>query len=178
MRIHINKKIEILFLHFTFILIFFSRYIEHGGVWRRIWLLFFIACLIFSKDYRSSFSKKNAIDFFLVFAFAVVILSLMVFGIQKFSKVNARLLLYIVVMTCAISAFSGQSHYIDIYLKSIFPQLNLLWIINMVLLFIQVNGTPLMIKKEWMVRNPYYEDLCCGLFGYNGTHCIELQIFP
>lgn len=52
---------------------------------------------------------------------------------------------------------------------------NLWWIINLYVVSVQNTGNPLFIKQNWLSENEFYPDLCCGLFGFNGTH--ELAFF-
>jgi len=53
--------------------------------------------------------------------------------------------------------------------------INIIWIVNLIVLCIQLNGTGFLIKDSWLKINSYYLDQCCGLFGNSGTH--ELAFF-
>ena len=52
--------------------------------------------------------------------------------------------------------------------------LNSWWVLNVVILLVQVSGIPLFIKSQWLAEPHMYEDLCCGLFGKNRTHVMSL----
>lgn len=174
MVIRISKRVELLFLNFIFALVVLAGYVEYDGIWKKASLLVIFLCFVLSKSYRMSVKKEHSILVYFAFSILMVAFSVLLFGIQNATKENSLMFLYSVIVTSAISLLAENSQYIDAFFESFFYQLNILWIINLVVLFFQIEGIPLLIKNEWMLRNPFYEDLCCGLFGYNGTHRIAM----
>ena len=61
------------------------------------------------------------------------------------------------------------------FLQGSFGVINCWWMINLIVVSIQNTGNPFLIKSQWLADNSFYPDLCCGLFGFNGTH--ELAFF-
>lgn len=61
-------------------------------------------------------------------------------------------------------------------LKKCFRLFNVWGILNMIVLTIQINVKGFMMPPVWLSMNSYYEDLCAGLFGYNGTHRLGIYM--
>lgn len=55
-----------------------------------------------------------------------------------------------------------------------FKLINFMWMLNIIVLFIQEKGTGFLIKSKWLAINSYYPDQCSGLFGNSGTHILAL----
>lgn len=61
-------------------------------------------------------------------------------------------------------------------LKKNFWLFNFWGFLNMIVLTIQINVKGFMMPSAWLSMNTYYEDLCSGLFGYNGTHRLSIYM--
>ena len=81
-----------------------------------------------------------------------------------------NLIFPIIIGFVLITICSKRREEIDFFLVASFWILNIWWILNLCLISVQNTGNPFLIKNQWLEDNSYYPDLCCGLFGYNGTH--------
>lgn len=172
MKYKINKLIEVIYLHYLLVMLLFMRYVGHYKIWNIFCLFGLIVCLAVSRKCRRHFFKNTNIILFCLLIISMILISCLWFGKQNYTFENMALLLWCLVGTCAFSCVSQEMDCVDHFFKTIFWKLNFVWIINLITLIIQVSGIPFLIKKEWLARNPFYEDLCCGLFGFNGTHII------
>lgn len=61
-------------------------------------------------------------------------------------------------------------------MRKLFYFFNIWGILNMVVITIQINVKGFMLPEAWLLMNSYYDDLCAGLFGYNGTHKLGMYM--
>ncbi len=152
----------------------FSKYIEHTTLWNWTSVLLFVLAMI-SKHNRVIITKKN-VGMTLSFLAATTLLVIGVFFAESNEQLidNLLTILYPLVI-CLLVMYASSSDFITVYLERAFIFFNIIWIINLVVLFLQVQGTGFLIKSNWLQINNYYQDHCSGLFGMSGTH--ELSMF-
>ncbi len=61
-------------------------------------------------------------------------------------------------------------------MKQSFLLFNIWGIMNMIVLTIQIYVKGFMMPSSWLSMNRYYEDLCSGLYGFNGTHRLGIYM--
>ena len=92
------------------------------------------------------------------------------FGDKGFLGSNFRSILYGFFALLLIQLLASTDGLFAVLRRNL-NLINLFGIFNLIVTTIQVffiHG--FFIKNEWMENNPFYEDLCCGLFGSNATH--------
>lgn len=170
-----NTKIRVsdLLLNYILLMATLANYVENISVWYALFLVFFgIAILLNKKLAYGILKSARSLPFLAVLLF----LSFLVSRDNKYTFDNLMRLmvpLLVVISLVAMAHFDLQKFKNDICEKTIL--LNFWWVINLVVLGIQLTGVPFMIKQSWLNKPHMYEDLCCGLFGFNRTH--ELAFF-
>lgn len=160
---------------YIIIVALFSRYIEHFYIWK-ILLLFLFFLQIFYKKFRKCLTNLLT-NKYLVLSIIILFTSSLISTTNTYFLNNLNLLiwpnLFMILIVCIYLIYPKLiKELID---KSILP-LNIMLIINLIVLMIQIYVKPIFIKSSWLNMNPYYPDLCSGLFGYNGTHELTMYI--
>lgn len=177
-KVKIEKKylIETITLELLILYGMFSRYLEIT-VWMNKLLvaLMFIVVILSLKNRKNLMNSISMIS--VLFAIMVIIALNVVFQPQTtYLQVN---LLKVFYPLCFAVFLFGINTYIreKVYniLTANFMLINLFWIVNLIVLGLQLTGSGFMIKAKWLAVNWYYLDQCCGLFGNSGTH--ELSFF-
>ena len=167
-------KLSKITLIYIMLLGLFSRYTEHYYLWKIIFLCMF-GCLCVSRKFVKQLCKIIS-NKYLIFSIAISLFSICFSNNNMYLISNLNLLLWLFLfMITIVTIFLSEPENVSTVLKKSCLPLNVLMIINLVILIIQCMGIPIFIKNSWRELNSYYEDLCCGLFGYNGTH--ELTMF-
>lgn len=170
-----NNKYEKYILNFMLIYGLFSCYIEFFEIWNLLLVAAFIFLLIISKDFRRSLTNKPGLFIltmlFIFFLFINVLNSTnneyIISNLTQLAKV-----LIIFMIICGI-AYENNNVFKNFMLDK-FKLINLMWILNIIILFIQEKGTGFLIKSKWLAINNFYPDHCSGLFGFSGTHILAL----
>ena len=94
-----------------------------------------------------------------------------------FARKNLATIIKVVIVEVTIMMMACNQGF-DFYhkLKKCFLLFNFWGILNMVVLMRQINIKGFMMPAKWLSMNTYYEDLCAGLFGYNGTHRLGIYM--
>lgn len=152
----------------------FCRYIEHYALWKIISLLL-IGIMLIDQSFRATIKK---IHLGLAFALLMIIITCSCFfsNSREYIVGNLLYIIWPLLYLCTLCGIvNNYDRTIEKFLDRLFVPLNFIFVINILLALIQTTGNPLLIKKTWLAYNSFYEDLCCGLFGLNGTH--ELTSF-
>lgn len=165
-----KKTITYWILTYTMLMCMFIRYVEHA----RFWEIGIIICVV----YLFAISKKYAVVFRSVFFFSILSISILLYicsSIKTFNIINIltnseQLFFPIIIATILLSIALGNPRCLSDFLVSKWWLFNIFWIVNLIVVYLQINGHHIFIKKEWLDLNDYYPDLCAGLFGFNGTH--------
>ena len=167
--------VDMYLLEYIIVMGLLIRYVGHDFFWRTglvILTLLYLRkkkSLLFVKRYKSLLILV-AIDLLLVFVNGVVN------GLGYHFTANLKVMLFPeIVIIIIFSLYTYNSNHFKRTLLGNFWLFNAWWVINLLVVSVQVTGNPFMIKSEWLAANSYYQDLCCGLFGLNGTH--ELAIY-
>lgn len=174
-RIKRKPSPEELYLEFILILGLFFGYFEVTAVWNggiillTGWLL--IASKRFQKVIRSNFVPVLLLILLTVF----FVLNIIFMGTGSYLSYNMIQIIRPLIILSGVYYISQEKNDIIYhFLRSNFKLLNLMWIINLVVLGLQVAGTGFMIKASWMKANSYYPDNCTGLFGGSSTHVVMM----
>lgn len=170
-----NNRIEKLALNFMLIFGLFSSYIEFSQIWNVLLLFIFILILAISKDFRTSILNNSSIPFFTIIFFVLLIIN--IFNSQSYGYIigNLTQLIKVVIILIIICGIANEDNYIfKDFMMSKFKLINFMWMLNIIVLFIQEKGTGFLIKSKWLAINSYYPDQCSGLFGNSGTHILAL----
>lgn len=173
MKKYFKMNLSTILFEYTFIMVIFSNYIGHLNIWYMLFIL--ILSLTVVRSHRFS---QRIIRYWLLctVAFILVICSAIFSSSNEYLLKNLIIIEMPTLMCISLSTlgvFDRDKFKRIINSKICF--INIWWIINLFIIIVQVSGYPLMIKQEWIMQNPLYKDLCCGLFGYNRTH--ELAFF-
>lgn len=167
------KAGDVVFFYFLS-LVFFSGYIEHSIIWNIGCVFSLLILIIF--DVKSWHTSSLTICFF---SLVMILLSLNIVTSesQAYTFSNIRSLLYsaCLLLSMYIMVIDHPKRLIEFLRKGAIP-FNIIYIINIYVLYKQVSNVPLFIKPEWMRLNPYYPDLCSGTFGMNSTNLYVLFV--
>lgn len=169
-----SKKLISISFGFIFLLALFSRWTENYAIWKLVFLMIFTTWFSFNKFRRAFF--KIVLNKYTFIYFGLMMISIFQGISNKYTIDNILLAIWpIIFITFIVTLyFMMPDHVLKILNKAWIP-LNIIYVLNLVIITIQCSGYPLLIKKSWIEYNSFYPDLCCGLFGLNGTH--EFTLF-
>lgn len=165
---------------FCFIVIYivFSGIIGAMPIWHLIILGIYIMTAFFNRKNDLQKEKKhtnNLISVLMVVGVILFLSSLVVSSNYSAAMANIRSSLY---PLCGIGILYILNRTNDkIICTAIFKHIsffNVILIINIVVLILQVRGTGFLIRSSWLAENPFYEDHCAGLFGFNATNILGI----
>lgn len=153
-----------------------GRYTEKGIYWFAGAIVLLVPLVtVYSKKIWKTLCRPKAIMLIIVWLGLYGINMLMVPNIQVlYSNIVSMSFPIVIGIVLLISKLDNRFN-LNKCLRKMLWVLNLWWIINLYVVSIQNTGNPLFIKQNWLSENDFYPDLCCGLFGFNGTH--ELAFF-
>lgn len=169
------KKVNIYSLLFCYILLMamLLNYVEKVKVWQLGFIAVFFLVFFCSGKFRTAVISNSG----------EILISLILFLISmccsehiEFAFTNFRSV--IIPCTACLSIYAmmkSNKEWFDKILISCSKIINVWWVINIIVLLIQILGYPIFLKQKWIAASSYYKDLCCGLFGQNRTH--ELVLF-
>lgn len=158
---------------FLLVLVVFSGYFENTTIWNIACILCLMALSFFNGPCRIS----NVVIIEAGLLLITVVANLIASTDHTYMFANIRSLLYGIsaLFSLYIICKKDKNLVINMLLKCFVP-FNILYIINLYVLYEQVSGNPIFIKTYWMRVNPYYPDLCAGTFGINSTNLLALYI--
>lgn len=188
MKIHIKKKISLNDLAFCFILCLalLSGYFGGAAVgfawasplWNLGIMAMFAAILleyIVNKHFNKRIVRILLVGVIIFVGFLAVSY---VCGIDRgYAKRNLLTIVKVTIIQMSILMLANI-RYFDFFkeLKKCFWVFNFWGFLNMAVLTIQINVRGFLMLPAWLSMNTYYEDLCSGLFGYNGTHRLSIYM--
>lgn len=158
------------------VIVLFSGYLENLRIWRLLSVALFALSLVTNYGQYKNIIIHNFA--FIISGITVIILlsiSSIVSESKEYIATNLKGIFYPI---CLILTYASVIGY-DIkrlyyYFRRRLVFINIVYLLNIFVLWRQVNGDSFLIKKSWLLKNPFYPDQCCGLFGYNGTHVLGL----
>ena len=176
MKITLNNKykIEQMSLFFIFVMALFSNYLEHSNLWNMLLFLDFTILILKSRKFRNSLFSKDIVSWMIVLLALISINILQSTSFELHIFTDNMMKLFKTLLSCIMIVLiftENNEFFLGVVLKNR-KILNIIWLINLIVLTVQVCGVPLLIKSEWMVKNPLYADNCTGLFGFSGTHIL------
>ena len=147
----------------------FCRYIEVYSLWKLISLVL-IGLLFLSRKFRFEIKKLHINLSFLALLFVIAASCIVSFE-STYIFGNILYIIWPLLYIAAICGLAGSNGtLVENFIDRLFVPLNFFFVFNIVLALIQTSGYPLLIRGTWLAYNSFYEDLCCGVFGLNGTH--------
>lgn len=147
----------------------FCRFVEFYSLWKLISLML-IAMLFVSKKFSAEMKKFHLNISFIAMIF-IIIVSCLYSNTYTYIVGNVLYiiwpLLYLATICCLVGS---NAQIVESFVDKLFVPLNVFFVFNILLALIQTTGYPLLIRSSWLEYNSFYEDLCCGMFGLNGTH--------
>lgn len=170
-----NSSPEKLFLKFMLLLGLFFGYFEVTAFWNAGIILLTVGLLIVSRRIQKVV-KNNLVPIVLLIILAgFIVLNIINTATGSYLTYNLIQIIRPIIILCGIYYISLEKNDIVYdFLCENFILLNFMWIINLIILGLQVAGTGFMIKASWMDANSFYEDNCTGLFGGSSTHVVML----
>lgn len=150
----------------------FSKYLECEKICMYILTLLFICLIFINITFRRTLQQNRVGLFFgTTILSGYILLNVLFTNETRYLESNLKYPLCILSVLLVISVLTLNKKGIlsDIFEKS-FVLINTFGLINQIVLTVQVNIHGFMMKDSWLAINSYYEDLCDGLFGLNGTH--------
>ena len=172
-KLSINSN-EIIITYIAF-LGMFARLLPFQKAFEAIVMLDAIYLFGMRKKYSKVFTRHIDITVCLILTMVLFTLSALLHVdfqiiISNIHSSIKPMLLFLIVL--AIATYNRPV--ISNFLAKSFWLFNLFWVANIVVLYFQISGVHLFIRGDWLALNPYYPDLCSGLFGFNGTHKLAL----
>lgn len=188
MKIYIKRRIKLNDVVFSFILCLALLSSYFGGaavgfawaslLWNAGIMAMFLAVLLDYSLYKKF--DKTTLNILLVGGMVFILFLAINFSFGKnrgFARSNLMTIIKVIVAEMSIMMFarSPRTKFFD-KLKNCFWLFNVWGILNMIVLTIQINIKGFLMPSAWLSMNSYYEDLCAGLFGYNGTHRLSIYM--
>ena len=164
-----TKRLTKITIAYFILMGLFCRYTEVYSLWKLISLVL-IGLLFISTKFRFEMKKLHMNLSFLLLVLVIVV-SCVFSSESTYIFGNVLYIIWPLLYMATICGLVGSNgRVVENIIDRCFIPLNLFFIFNIVLALIQTTGYPLLIRKSWLVYNSFYEDLCCGIFGLNGTH--------
>lgn len=164
-RVNINE----IFLEYFFIYLILGGYfVEWTLVFNKINLIVFVIAMFYSKKTFTGFIKNKILLFLLFLDCFILLLTIVNSKSQTYTQSNILVIIYYIlpVLYFGIIMKSDTALTRNFFIKKC-KFLNIWFILNLIIIFIQISGNPVFIRDFWISENPYYPDLCTGLFGKN-----------
>lgn len=163
--------LEILTFEYIICMGLLRSYVGYNNIWRILLIVLFLTLFLSKKIYRSmlfEFYVKSPFFWSVIF---LGLISIMLGSNNQYLFSNIARWLEVQLILCIVIMLAGNEKFdIRKVMVNHFYFLNLFWIINLIVLAIQLTGTGFMVKDEWLEYNRLYLDHCSGLFGGSGTH--------
>lgn len=188
MKIHINKKSSLNYIIFYFILSIGLLNGYFGGAavgfavmgifWNTGIIVVFLAEImeyVVGKKYDKGMVKILLLGGTL---FVLFLMASYIFGVnQGYARKNTLTICKVLIVDISLMLLACNFSF-DIFkeLKKCFWGFNIWGFLNMLVLSLQLVKKGFMMPAAWLSMNSYYEDLCAGLFGYNGTHRLGIYM--
>lgn len=176
MKIRISRAdlVPVMILMFVTLNGLFSQYIEYTKMWNYASILLIVLTFISNKKWAGSILKNKGLMISFLISIILIMIGIFTAESSAFLSVNLLKILYPVIVYLLL-LYVVDREVTTFFFEKAFKFFNLMWLINLFVLWRQILGTGFMIKSKWLSLNSYYEDQCCGLFGNSGTH--ELSMF-
>lgn len=175
LRFKRNILPEELYLKFILLLGLFFGYFEVTAFWNAGIILLTCWLLIASRRFKNTIWKNPTAVLLLFILSLFIFLNVNYMGAGTYLFYNLVQIIRPLLIIFDVFYISLEDNYIIYnFLNRNFYLLNFMWIVNLIVLGLQVAGTGFMIKESWMAANSFYEDNCTGLFGGSSTHIVVL----
>ena len=167
-----QKSIDNIIIWFLIAFLAISGLIDVYFAWHITIVFLFLITAIIHK--RKKICGKTVIVFLLASSFLFVVSAILSPNASALSY-NVRSSLYSLCIIGILFIINSSDR--NFLLKKLLENiklLNALLIVNILTLALQTRRTGFLIKNSWLAINPYYEDHCAGLFGFNATNVLGL----
>lgn len=170
-----NQPPDRLYLGFMLLLGLFFGYFEVTAFWNA-GIILLTAWLVLSSEQIRQIIRRNAMIALLLAVLAgFIVLNVIETGKTTYLSYNLIQIVRPIIILVSIYYISKEKkEVIYDFLYSKFAFLNFMWVVNLIVLGLQVVGTGFMMKASWIAANSFYEDNCTGLFGGSATHVVML----
>ena len=170
-----NQPPDRLYLEFMLLLGLFFGYFEVTAFWNA-GIILLTAWLVLSSEQIRQIIRRNAMIALLLAVLAgFIVLNVIETGKTTYLSYNLIQIVRPIIILVSIYYISKEKkEVIYDFLYSKFAFLNFMWVVNLIVLGLQVAGTGFMMKASWIAANSFYEDNCTGLFGGSATHVVML----
>ena len=188
MKVHIRRKLSLNNIAFYFVLCLalLSGYFGGASVgfpWASpLWnagivTMFSIVLMDYVGKKKMNTGTINVLLVGGIIFIAFIAVSYFLGADRGYARRNLMTIVKVIVVEISIMMLVRNPRF-DFYgkMKSAFWIFNIWGFLNMLVLSLQVNIKGFMMPLQWLSMNRYYEDLCAGLFGYNGTHRLGLYM--
>ena len=170
-----NPTPEELYLKFMLLLGLFFGYFEVTAFWNAGIILLTAWLVIASKRIKAVIRSRKMPAILLIVLAGFIIVNIIYMGTGEYLSYNLIQIIRPIIILWGFYCISAEGdNVVYHFLCGNFGLLNLMWIINLVVLGLQVAGTGFMIKASWIAVNSFYEDNCTGLFGTSATHVVMI----
>lgn len=177
LRIHIKRELlpEKMYLRFFLLCGLFFGYFEITAFWNAGIILLTGWLFISSKRIQNAV-RRNAIPIVLfILLFGFIGLNILYMGVGAYLSYNfIQIIRPIIILVGVYYVSIEKNNVVNEFFYESFLLLNFMWVVNLIVLGLQVAGTGFMMKASWMAANSFYKDNCTGLFGGSSTHIVML----
>ena len=179
LRIKYNSKFILETITFQFILLYamFARILEITEIGNKVMVVLLGLCIVKHLNQAERLLVTRWKNVAILIAIGLLMIAnVLVIGQNGYLVSNVLIIAYSSIFALSINYLTTiMGDELTKLLDRNFWLINLFWVANLVVLFLQIQGTGFLIRSEWLAINPYYPDHCSGLFGNSGTH--ELAFF-
>ena len=174
MSLYVRKNIDFFTLFMIFVQLVFLKFNGKEQIGNKLLL---ILCMVSLIRYFWHYVKNQGGMLIIGFLILQIIANVLVLG-GTFDNVRSNIIMLTYPIACIMFLEHFCRRYSDDvirYFKKGFWIVNGYFLVNAIVLLIQLQGTGFMIGVNAAgTVNPMYEDLIAGLLGYSGTHQLSL----
>lgn len=129
---------------------------------------------IFVSSLKINLRKLDFVDFTLILISIVLFVSKCTNRPGPYLKDNIERIIHSLIILCYFARLvDSKSEFLRRYFKHALPILNVYYVLNMIVMFIQTSGN-YFLMDTLSTGNTYYLDMITGFIGADGTHCVAL----
>ena len=132
--------------------------------------MIFVLTIFEIKKSSIKLSYKKYIDF--IICIFIIFINIICSENNNYLSMNIKAILFPMLFVYSTLYIFNNTKFFKNILRNdfVFKLLNIFWIVNLIVLYLQLKGTGIFIKNSWLEKNSFYLDHCSGLFGFSGTH--------
>lgn len=168
-------SLQYIILEYLFLMGLFSGYVGHMKIWRVMLITLSLLLLVIDQKFQRGVFKSFSLFSLLLVLWVFIGINYVITNPKTYASTNVELLFWGLLSVVPLVIISTDNNNImGEFLYRKFWVINIWLGLNLIIVAIQTTGYPLFIKAEWLSTNPFYADLCCGLFGGARTNALAL----